>query len=469
MNERHKPMKRPYHPPRIEQLNTSTIGKHRVFDVLPSSEFDDSYDLEELMQRFGSPLFILSEKNLRNQFRGLLNLFSADGIDTRIAYSYKTNYLPAVCAVLHDEGALAEVVSGMEYQLARAIGIEGRDIVFNGPVKRDGELELAIREGALINLDGFDELDAVARVADRLEITARIGIRINFRYGTGSWTRFGFSHEAGESRRALERIARLPQLRLEALHNHSGTFLVDPRVYGRAAEVLLDNADRARSLGLKPHIIDFGGGLPSGNHLKPEWDVAGGSGVFDGERLRPFAEAILNPVLRRRDLLGERPMVMLEPGRAVVDAAMGLGCTVMGVKETAGQTRGVVVDAGVNVVPTARWYNHDVNPASSPLSGGKGKLQPANIYGPLCMQIDVVREQALLPELKAGDRLFISHVGAYCLTQSMQFIQPRPAVVMIGTQGPELVRRGETWQDIFALDRIPQRLVRKGSHWDDGS
>ena len=81
-----------------------------------------------------------------------------------------------------------------------------------------------------------------------------------------------------------------------------------------------------------------------------------------------------------------------------------------------------------------------------------------SIFGPLCMQIDVLRERALLPPMELGDPLVVSNVGAYCLTQSMQFIQPRPAVVLIGTDKIELIRRRETREDIFSLDIMPSRL-----------
>jgi diaminopimelate decarboxylase len=78
------------------------------------------------------------------------------------------------------------------------------------------------------------------------------------------------------------------------------------------------------------------------------------------------------------------------------------------------------------------------------------------------MQTDRLREQAMLPPLEVGDILVISHVGAYCHTQSMQFIQARPATVLLGPDGPEVIRRRETWRDVFALDHLPERLRGDG-------
>ena len=121
-----------------------------------------------------------------------------------------------------------------------------------------------------------------------------------------------------------------------------------------------------------------------------------------------------------------------------------------------------MIDAGVNVLPTAYWYDHPIEALDDESGGGAGKVRPTRVYGPLCMQIDVVRDRAPLPPLKVGAPLVIANVGAYCVSQSMQFIQPRPAVVLLGPGEPEVVRRRETWRDIFALDHVPERLRRDG-------
>ena len=135
---------------------------------------------------------------------------------------------------------------------------------------------------------------------------------------------------------------------------------------------------------------------------------------------------------------------------------------VVAVKEMPEQGPAVVIDAGVNVLPTAYWYDHPIEALDDESGGGAGKVRPTRVYGPLCMQIDVVRDRAPLPPLKVGAPLVIANVGAYCVSQSMQFIQPRPAVVLLGPGEPEVVRRRETWRDIFALDHVPERLRRDG-------
>jgi len=451
--EQPHPARLPYEPPGLEPLTFTPMSKHLAAGIAPAPAPDHEMDAAALVERFGSPLFVVSEGRLRELYRAFAGAFSAPGVETRVAYSYKTNYLPAVCAALHDEGAWAEVVSGMEYRLARALGVPAARIVFNGPGKSAGELALALGEGALVNVDGFDELARVEHIAGTLGRPVRIGLRVSFRHGPGAWTKFGFSHDNGDVARALERIAAHRHLALELLHNHGGTFVLTPELYARATEVLIDVARRARRLGLAPTTLDLGGGYPSTNRLKPAFDFPAGS--RRRHALFPYAEAILSRLQRAGDAFGGCPALVLEPGRAVVDDAVQLLCRVVATKDVPGQAKAVVVDAGVNLVPTAYWYDHPVRAGGGP---DERRLERVDVYGPLCMQIDLLREGALLPPLAAGDVLVLSNVGAYCHTQSMQFIQPRPATVLLGPGGPELIRRREDWRDVFALDRVPARL-----------
>ena len=114
-----------------------------------------------------------------------------------------------------------------------------------------------------------------------------------------------------------------------------------------------------------------------------------------------------------------------------------------------------MIDAGVNLLFTAWWYRLDVAPAR-PV---ETFVEDTAIYGPLCMNIDCIRESVPLPDLRPGEHLAIRPVGAYTLTQSMQFIHLRPAVVLIDEQGhPEVIRRAEVLEDLTGPEVLPDRL-----------
>ena len=174
---------------------------------------------------------------LQDRFR---DAFTVSGIDTTVAYSIKTNYLPAVCATLKQEGAAAEVVSEMEYDLARALGYQGNEIIFNGPHKVRRALERALGEGSVVNIDGFDELKKVSQIAANMGVKARVGLRMSFKYRGGGWMKFGFNHDTGDLHRALEQVAGDEYLDLELLHNHCGTFVLNHDLYKQAIKRLIE-------------------------------------------------------------------------------------------------------------------------------------------------------------------------------------------------------------------------------------
>ena len=100
-----------YEKPMVTRHSPFALTKHAgmVFDAMPFKEID-GFAIEGLLEKFGSPLYVISEKTLRNKYRELRDAFVSRYPNTTIAYSYKTNYLSAVCAILAQEGAWAEVV-----------------------------------------------------------------------------------------------------------------------------------------------------------------------------------------------------------------------------------------------------------------------------------------------------------------------------------------------------------------------
>jgi diaminopimelate decarboxylase len=120
---------------------------------------------------------------------------------------------------------------------------------------------------------------------------------------------------------------------------------------------------------------------------------------------------------------------------------------VVGRKETADGRPAAILDAGLNALFTALWYDHPVKLASP----ARGQPRDTVLYGPLCMNIDVVRHSVQLPPLAVGDLLLIAPVGAYNTTQSMQFIEYRPAVVLIhGDREVSLIRAAEDLEIVCA-------------------
>ncbi|MBU0500377.1 MAG: alanine racemase [Gammaproteobacteria bacterium] len=444
-------------------LNKFGAARHHLV-----TEAIEGTPVAELIARFGSPLFVFSEKRLRENARRLVRAFATRWPRVINAWSYKTNYLGAVCNTLHQEGYWAEVVSAFEYEKARALGVPGNRIIFNGPYKPRAALERAAAEGARIHLDSLDELYSLEEVARRLGKALPVGIRLNFDTGlTDPWSRFGFNLESGQALDAARRVASSSHLKLTGLHSHIGTFITDPRAYAAAVRILTAFMDTVEiQTGALIEYLDIGGGFASRNALQ---------GVYlPPEQIVPspeqYAEAVCDALMagtREREARGlPRPALILETGRAVVDDAGSLIASVAANKRLPDGRRGVVLDAGVNLLFTAFWYNHEVRPARRL----EGIPEETVLYGPLCMNIDVLRHSVQMPPLVVGDLLVFHPAGAYNNSQWLQFIEYRPNVVMLMEGGgAEVVRVREDLSVVTAQERLPACLAQPYIEDGDGA
>jgi len=138
-----------YERPRIVRHQPGGINKFGQRQRTPVLDQIDGVSVSDLVERFGSPLFVFSERTLIERYRDLEQAFSRRYPSVRLAWSYKTNYLQAICRVFHREGAFAEVVSPFEYDKAVALGIPRERIHFNGPYKPDDALGRAGLEVSL--------------------------------------------------------------------------------------------------------------------------------------------------------------------------------------------------------------------------------------------------------------------------------------------------------------------------------
>jgi len=435
---------------KLESAMPNKFGSRTEFT--PTTEID-GVPVKKLLEEYGSPLFVISEKTIRSTYEKARKAFTSRYPRVQFAWSYKTNYLDAICNVFHQEGSWAEVVSGFEYEKAIRKGIPGKKIIFNGPDKTEDELRKAIMNNSLIHIDHLDELYTIIELADELKLKPRVAIRVNMDTGVyPMWDRFGFNYENGQAWDALNKIMRSDKLDLEGLHTHIGTFMLTAQAYGTAAFKLADLAlGIQKKYNHKIKYIDMGGGFASMNTLKGAY--------LPGSDTNPdfddYAEAITSALINADFGPDELPLLILETGRALIDDAGYLLGTVISNKRLADGRRNTIIDVGVNILFTSFWYEHKVSPAQEFTQ----YVEDTVLYGPLCMNIDVIRETISLPLMNKGEHFVIHSVGAYNMTQWMQFITLRPKVVMIDIEGKvHLVRDRESIDSITSLERVPEYL-----------
>ncbi len=445
-------MKKQYEKPFIVRQVTGVTSKCGGLTQTLVKDSLEGVKVADLVHKYGSPLFVYSEKKIREKYRQLTDSFSLRYPKVQHAWSYKTNYLKSICKLFHTLGSWAEVVSVMEYDMAIKLGVTSSQIIFNGPFKPYDGLKRALKDGASVNIDNMDELYDAEKIAAETRTKVKVGIRVNMSLGTYmAWDRFGFNIEGGQAYQSVKRAISGGKVSIEGLHAHIGTFVLDPEIYRMEVAKLIEFGKQIREdFGIKIKYIDIGGGFPSHNRLKDIY-LSTSDMIPTFER---YAEAICDGLLSAFSP-DELPLLILESGRSMIDEAGSLIATVAAVKRLSDGTRAIVIDAGVNLLFTAFWYDHDIIPT---VDRG-APLEDHIIYGPLCMQIDVIRQKIRLPYLEKGDTIIIRPVGAYNNTQWMQFINLRPNIVMINEKGKvSVIREAETVEYLQEKEKIPEWL-----------
>ena len=185
--------------------------------------------IKRLDDRYGTPFYIMDPGKYRHNINGFINAFKRKYDKIIAGYSFKTNYVPALCKIAKEEGCFAEVVSDMEYDLAKKLGFS--KIIFNGPIKRVAVLTQAIEDRAIINLDSEYEVDAVCNYKEHhpssdLKVGLRININLTDENGNSTiqcglrFGRFGFPEDI--IGRNIERL-RQKGIKIISLHGHTST------------------------------------------------------------------------------------------------------------------------------------------------------------------------------------------------------------------------------------------------------
>ncbi len=410
----------------------------------------DGLEITGLIRKYKSPLFIFSESEIRKKYRELKNAFQKRYEDCIISWPYKTNYLDAVCKIYHTEGAWAEVVSGFEYEKALNNKVKGENIIFNGPYKLEQDLIKAIQNKSYIHIDNFDEIKLLKKLTTRLKIKAKVAIRVNMDTGIKPpWQRFGFNFENNEAYNAIKMLMNCDYLNLCGLHIHLGMQIVDKTAYSKVIKNFSILADKIkRQWNKKIEYIDLGGGFASKNYFTVNEKLNNYKIPDFNEYAKEISESI------KKYFKNNLPLLVLEPGRALIEDAGYLAGTVLAKKELPNNKYALVADTGINLLFMNQWYIHEVFPVQKNTDN-----TDLTILGPLCMNVDVIRSKINFPLLNPGDNIVIKRVGAYNLTRWMQFITYRPNVVLIDqSKKVHIIRKQETIENFLSMENIPNHL-----------
>jgi len=412
-------------------------------------------DAVELAGRFGTPLYVVDEQRVRENYRRFYRAFAERWPSVLVCYALKANFNLAMCKILQGEGAGADVSSENEIRNALGVGIPGNHMVFNGNYKTLSELELAVTNDVLINVDSLQELKAIEGLTSRLSKRARIGLRVNPDVKTPTHpyiatglreSKFGFDVASGQAFEAYRLASRMRNVEVVGIHSHIGSQILDAGPFKEEAEKLMALVVEVKQrLNIRVQFVDLGGGL--GIPYKPD------DPELQPEEVAEHVVSVVKRVVEEKDLAS--PTLVLEPGRYIVADASVLLARVGYIKERPGMPTWVAVDAGMNALIRPALYGayHHIELANKIREKNE---QLVNVAGPLCESGDFLGKERRLPAAEPGDLAAIFDVGAYGLAMSSQHTaQPRPAMVLVNRGKAEIIRKRENYKDLTHLDQIP--------------
>jgi diaminopimelate decarboxylase len=390
--------------------------------------------LADLADTWGTPLYVVDEAGLRAQVGRFRQALAAEWGDARLVFASKAFPCTAVYRLMASEGVGVDVAGAGELAMALAGGVDPGLIVMHGNAKTAAELRMAVEAGVglivIDNTDDIDRLEGLVRTEQPVLVRVIPGVRPDTHeaVATGqAGSKFGLPLPA--ARDAIGRLRHSDRLRLDGVHMHIGSQILDTEPYGRAIEAVA-------ALG------DF-----------PVYNLGGGLGVRYSYADRPPSPAdwigALAAAARRHLPAGAR--LIIEPGRSLVAP---FGVTLYRVVSVKGDDpRFVAVDGGMaDNMEVALYGQRFEATVTSRVGGGR----PVELVGRHCESGDRLISGAPLRDPSPGDLVAVAVTGAYCYSLASNYNGAMRLPVAFCQQGQSrLVVRRETQADLLARDLAP--------------
>ena len=425
----------------------------RHFSYRNGHLFCEGVSVEKVAGEVGTPFYLYSHRTLLENYRSFRS--GLGKIRYLVCYAFKANSNSTLCKILANAGSGAEVASLGELKQALELGVPGRKIILNGNGKTIEEMELAIKSDILmINVDSFEELALLNRVAVRLGKKARIALRINpdiepltHPYIATGVKKGKFGFELARAVEGYKLAKRLGNLEICGIHMHIGSQITRIEPFVRGLKKLITVSGKLKQIGINLEYVNVGGGL--------------GIAYWNERPPTPasYARALI-PLIKK---IGSRGI--FEPGRVIVGNAGILVTKVLYIKEMFSK-KFVVVDSGMSDFIRPTLYNayHEIKPVKleevakgrwqlerpSFWPSGARKVMVADVVGPICESGDFFAKDRTLPKVSAGDLLAVFCAGAYGFTMSSNYnSRCRPAEVLVRKERYNIIRERETYQDLI--------------------
>lgn len=416
-------------------------------------------DLVKLVEKYGTPLYVLDEFTLRKICKDYKEAFKGYP-KVNMMYASKALCSMATSAIIASEGFGFDVVSAGEIYTVYKAGADMSKVLFNGNNKSFDELTLAIELGVgRISVDNFFELSLLNEIAKSHDKTVDILLRITpgIECHTHEYIQTGhldskFGFDLTQIDEAVDLILNdYTNLKLHGLHAHIGSQIFETSIYGDEIEILTKEIARLdEKFNLKLDEINIGGGL----------------GVkYTESDCPPSTFTIAEIVIKRLYECIEKykidaPALFIEPGRSIISTAGVTLYTLGSSKQVPKGKKYVAVDGGMadNARPSmyqAEYFAQIVNKPDYELAN------TVTIAGRFCESGDILIKEIKLPEIEEGDTLCVYNTGAYNYSMSSNYNRvQKPAMVLVNDGHDDIIIKRESLKDLIEHDVIPDRLKK---------
>lgn len=410
--------------------------------------FLDEEMVNALVKQYDSPLYVFHVDDFRENYMNLLNTVRSYYSKYNIAYSYKTNYTPEICKIVKELGGLAEVVSDMEFKLARKVGYDFSNIIYNGPVKGDGLYE-QLMNGGVANVDSLNEMEKVVQLAkENANKVIRIAFRVNIDIGQGFISRFGldaYEKKEDDTNSELSRAFKMAKneenINVVGLHCHIGRSR-NIEAWKNRIRIMFTLIDRY--FDKIPEFIDLGSGMNS--VMEPVL-----AEQFEGDipSFSEYGEVIGKSMMEKYGHLpeAERPVLYTEPGTTLVSGSITFLSTVETIKTVKGKSYVTFNCSGGNMGDICHLKNLPISIFHK--SDKTRDVVDASFVGYTCLEHDHIYE-GFNGEIAVGDIVQFRNVGSYSNVFKPPFILPNCSMIELDSNGQaKLIKRKENVEDIF--------------------
>ncbi len=396
------------------------------------NNFFKGLDKKQLLEKYGSPLYVYNEDILLTRAREIKNL--VDYKNFRVNYSAKANTTIGILQLLKQEGLDVDAMSPGEIFIEMKAGFEPKNIFYISNNATEYELTYALERGIITSLDSLSQLELVGKLHQNKAVknfSGEVAIRINTGVGAGHHekvvtggknTKFGINSEYLDE---VKSICKTYDLTIVGINQHIGSLFLDHEIYIEGVKNIINIAKEFEHL----RFVDLGGGFGI------PYNRLHGEKALDIKKLGVALTEYINNFINE---LGREIIVKVEPGRYVVaESAVVLG-QVTSVKTNA-DTKYVGCDIGFNVLQRPMVYDsyHEIE-----IHGENTELEEVTVVGNICESGDILGKKRMLPKANVGDVVVINDAGAYGFTMASNYNNRLcPAEILIRSNGEVVVLR----------------------------